>query len=150
MEPAILCKRKADTDLHPSAKKHKAEAKKPKKPKKPKPAALPMHVRLVKDPERFDARDSKQLQAGLAHLKEHGYAVLAHVADETEIRDLVGLFWDYLEEMNPAIRRRDPTTWSNKNWPGILAVGIFKYYGIGQSKVGPRPPPRWPCAILCV
>ena len=85
-----------------------------KKSKKTKPKALPMHVTMLPNPKRFDARDSKELAAGLAFLDENGYVVMSHVADAEQLQSLVGLFWDYMEELNPKIDRKDAKTWSNE------------------------------------
>ena len=118
----------------------KKEKKKKSKSKKSADAAQ-LHTR-IHNPERFDVDDDKQLGCAIAHLKEHGYAVLANVAKSDDIQRLRALFWKYLVDLNPKIDPNNPETWTNEEWPSILSVGIFQFDGIGQSEF------LWACRTL--
>lgn len=89
---------------------------------------------VVSTPPAFDVTDDKQLDAAIGHLREHGYARLSRVASSDDVKQLRALFWEYVEELNPKIRRDDARTWNNKNWPGVYSAGMFRYYGIGNSR----------------
>ena len=95
------------------------------------------HVRLaVTDvtPTRHSLESPAEVARGLLHLRTHGYVVWKNVVGEQKDVDAhVSRFWDYLEAASPAIRRGRPETWTNDNWPGVLEIFIFRYYGIGQS-----------------
>lgn len=64
---------------------------------------------------RFSAKDDQSLDAGLAYLNEHGYAVISDVLDSEEIALNKDLLWKFLEASSEKkIRRDNPETWSNE------------------------------------
>lgn len=64
---------------------------------------------------RFSVKDDQALEAGLAYLDEHGYAVISDVIDGDEIAFNKNLLWKFLESYpNSKIRRDDPETWANE------------------------------------
>ena len=84
-------------------------------------------------PAAYDARIASQRKAAQAELRKTGFAALCNTAGENELTGLHRLFWDYVETINPNIKRDDHSTCNNKEWPGFFSVGIFKWYGIGHS-----------------
>jgi hypothetical protein len=84
----------------------------------------------VSEVPRFDVDDP----AFLAHLEEHGYAVLKDVASSSERIAAEMLLWQFLKEQ-AGIDRDDPATWSDENFEriGCVGTGIIDGGGIGQS-----------------
>jgi hypothetical protein len=87
------------------------------------------------DSPRFSVHDSQQVQQGIEHLNEHGYAVFANILSPNEITSNVDLLWKHLENLpSPyAIRRDDAQTW-DAAWPGLPYNGLLTNEGIGQSQ----------------
>ena len=86
---------------------------------------------------RFDLADPIQALAFDTHLHQHGYAVVASVASNTQILRSRSLFWDALESMPPTtqISRHDPTTWySTKEHPWLPSPRNGIVSNIGQSE----------------
>ena len=81
---------------------------------------------------RFDITDPNQAIAFDQYLEEYGYAVVAAVANKTEIINSKKLFWDFMEE-HPSTKllRHDSNTWYSPNWLPHPGNGIISY--IGQS-----------------
>lgn len=65
----------------------------------------------------------------MAHLHEHGSVVLRSVLSQEEVRRATELFWEWLEALGSGVRRDDPSTWQDKNWPGSGAIGFCVSYG---------------------
>jgi len=64
---------------------------------------------------RFSLKNDETLDAGIAYLNEHGYAVISDVIDQDEININKNLLWKFIENMsNNKIRRGEPETWSNE------------------------------------
>lgn len=64
---------------------------------------------------RFSVKDDQTLDAGVAYLNEHGYAVISDVLDSDEITLNKNLLWKFLEASSEKkIQRNDPSTWSNE------------------------------------
>ncbi len=84
-------------------------------------------------PKKFDVLTAEGLRAGVANLKAGNVSVFSNVATADEVKSIISKYWDYMEAACEKLKRDDPDTWTNKRWPGILGVGILKYYGIGQS-----------------
>ncbi|KAG8466152.1 hypothetical protein KFE25_001908 [Diacronema lutheri] len=80
--------------------------------------------------------DAPRLEPGSAearaHLAEHGYAVLASVLNETELRTARELLWRFMEGTRKGIRRADPRTWHRI---GPNQFGIVWNSGAGQSEL---------------
>jgi hypothetical protein len=66
---------------------------------------------------RFSVENIEELQQGIEHLKERGYAVFSDVLTNDEISNSKDLLWKYLETLKTSspIRRDDPQTWDT-NW----------------------------------
>ena len=62
----------------------------------------------------FDHRDTKQW---ITHLQTEGYAVLRDVWTPEDIHNATGLFWDFIETINPRVHRDDVATHTDENWP---------------------------------
>jgi hypothetical protein len=73
---------------------------------------------------RFDIGDSEQAQQMLAHLEEHGFTVVAAVANADEIEAAKSRFWNYAEDVRPALRRDDVTTWEDPWIGGAQRYGV--------------------------
>jgi hypothetical protein len=44
------------------------------------------------------------------------------------------MFWEWLEALGSGIKRDDPGTWADQNWPGSGSVGFFVSYGGCHTK----------------
>ena len=66
---------------------------------------------------RFSVQKIEEIQQGIEHLNERGYAVFSDILNNDQINHSIELFWRYLEGLKPpfSIRRDDPTTW-NEHW----------------------------------
>ena len=73
----------------------------------------------------------RDIQRGIRHLHDHGYAVFKGAASPAQTRDIRTRLWDFFEERFPPLNRSKPETWD------LLPVneyGIMLLYGIGQSE----------------
>mmetsp|Transcript_65977 Transcript_65977/g.141191 ORF Transcript_65977/g.141191 Transcript_65977/m.141191 type:complete len:492 (+) Transcript_65977:1-1476(+) len=81
----------------------------------------------------------------LEHLADHGFAVVAGVAKESEVKRAYDLLWEFIENSDAGgmVNRADVRTWAHsteegkKNflgWPAGKEDGIIHSRGIGQSK----------------
>jgi len=68
------------------------------------------------------------------YLKENGVVVLKGLIPEKDVEMAKSLYWDWLEGLNSGIDRKDPSTWVNKNWPGVLSLGFTTTDGGGHTK----------------
>ncbi|CAF1152550.1 unnamed protein product [Adineta ricciae] len=86
-------------------------------------------------PPRFSVTNIEEIQQGIEHFNEHGYAVFSNVLSADEVNKSVDLFWKYLESLpKPYHIRRDlPETW-DEPWPGSFEIGLLNTLGIGQSE----------------
>ncbi|UJR28809.1 hypothetical protein I4U23_010033 [Adineta vaga] len=87
------------------------------------------------DPPRFSVQNIEEIQQGVEHLNEHGYAVFSDILSSDEVTKSIDLFWKYLKNLKPPfrIRRNHPQTW-DKPWPGSPFIGLVNTLGIGQSE----------------
>lgn len=85
-------------------------------------------------PPRFNI--ATQRNEFLSYLHEHGYAVVADVADTTAITSAKSLMWDFLESVpNTQVRRDDVNTWGIQgDWLPSETNGILHGFGFGQSR----------------
>jgi hypothetical protein len=81
---------------------------------------------------RFDLDDPAQAAGMLQHLAEHGYAVVASVASEEDIRAAKESFWNF-QCSDPGISRHDPATWEGPGWVGSADSGICSGKGFNHS-----------------
>ena len=86
-------------------------------------------------PPKFSAHDP----AFLAYMEEHGYVVIANVADAEQITKSHDAFWQFHEDLGDQggqceqVLRADPSTWG----PAFLPhadTGIITGCGFGQSR----------------
>lgn len=84
---------------------------------------------------RFSVDSIEQLEQGVDHLNQQGYAVFADVLSSDEITSNTDLFWEYLENLSAPyqIRRNDVST-IDRRWPGSVDVGIIAGAGIPHSQ----------------
>jgi ectoine hydroxylase-related dioxygenase (phytanoyl-CoA dioxygenase family) len=84
-------------------------------------------------PPRFDI--DSETEEFLSYLEEHGYAVVAGVADAQQVEKAQDLLWDFFENLEGySLRRDDPSTWSNDSWLPSPTNGIMSGFGFGQCK----------------
>merc|ERR1712137_784507 len=81
---------------------------------------------------RFDITATEQW---LAYLEEHGYCVLANVADAQAIEQAKSLVWDFLESVpETQVKRNNLSTWGIEgDWLPSPSNGILGGFGFGQS-----------------
>jgi hypothetical protein len=60
--------------------------------------------------------------------------VLKEVIKDEEVFHVKNLFWEWLEALGSGIKRDDPETWVDQNWPGSGSIGFFVSYGGCHSK----------------
>jgi hypothetical protein len=76
---------------------------------------VPSSIDYTTPAPRFSAKNDETLDAGIAYLNEHGYAVISDVIDQDEINENKNLLWKFIENVtNNNIRRGEPETWSNE------------------------------------
>ena len=68
------------------------------------------------------------------YLEREGYVVLKETLTKQQAGKTLNLLWDYLEELDTGIDRKDPKTWGDDRWPTAAHGGILPSYGIGHSK----------------
>eukprot|EP01046_Picozoa_sp_COSAG06_P068433 COSAG06_NODE_18195_length_899_cov_0.996250_1_plen_251_part_10 len=73
----------------------------------------------------------------VAHLREHGFVVVAKALSDSEAATCVSATWDYLEGLGTGISRSDVGTWGDERWPFSVEGGIVPALGVGQST------PQW-------
>ncbi|CAF3528516.1 unnamed protein product [Rotaria sp. Silwood1] len=84
---------------------------------------------------RFSVHHIEELQQGIEHLNEHGYAVFSNILTNDEVNHSVDLLWKHLESLQHPyhIQRNNPKTW-DESWPGTPHIGLLNDEGIGQSE----------------
>ena len=68
------------------------------------------------------------------YLEREGYVVLKETLTKQQAGKTLNLLWEYLEELDTGIDRKDPKTWDDDRWPTAAHGGILPSYGIGHSK----------------
>ena len=63
-------------------------------------------------------------------LDKDGYMVIRGVFSERMCEYIYSLFWDYMEGMNPKLKRKDPSTWTNEELP-LTTKGLIQQYNAG-------------------
>ncbi len=66
-------------------------------------------------------------------LSMNGYAVVPDFVDEENCQLINTYFWDYMETLNPLLKRNDKTTWTTVNLPANTR-GLIQHYNIGFQK----------------
>jgi len=89
-----------------------------------------VHTVVPFAPPKFAIDDPKAYQ----YLNENGYAVIANVATNEELEQGKQLYWKYMNEGFPNVKKDDINTWGNDNWPKWGATGIIQADGAGQSE----------------
>jgi len=81
---------------------------------------------------RFPVAETEQW---LAYLEEHGYCVLAGVADAEEVARARALLWDFLESVpDTKVRHDDASTWVvEAGWLPSPSNGLLNKVGFGHS-----------------
>ena len=51
------------------------------------------------------------------------------VLQAEEVQRAKDYFWEWLEALGSGIKREDPATWVDANWPGSGSIGFFVSYG---------------------
>ncbi|CCI46534.1 unnamed protein product [Albugo candida] len=75
---------------------------------------------------------SHQVDDYVTSFKENGYVVIEDVLNSDEIKRSVNEIWEYIEE-NGNVKRDDPSSWGNENWPSKICknggfMGAFPYW----------------------
>ncbi len=73
------------------------------------------------------------LRAANQQLVEQGWAVVPNVLNQTECEQGIDGIWQWLSTVNPNIKRDEPSSWNNRNWP-ITMHQIIQHYGVGQQE----------------
>ena len=98
------------------------------------PEGLPMYD-FVEVP-RFDAGDP----AALAHVNEHGYAVIS-VLSQHECDTALDKIWRHIEGAGRGVLRDDPSTWVDEAWqasvPPTHAEALWYVRGIPKVPLNP-------------
>jgi len=81
-------------------------------------------------PPKFESSDN----ALADFFNANGYVVIKAVATPEQVEKGISLFWDLVEQQQPAINRNDPSTWKTETWVASAEIGIMSGYGIGQSE----------------
>eukprot|EP01036_Dinobryon_divergens_P041546 gene41546-55078_t len=83
---------------------------------------------------RFNISDKNQHPFILSHLEQHGFVVIADVADTAQISAAAkDQFWSFYESVNPQITQRDISSWMDENWLPSCFSGIFNSHGFNHS-----------------
>ena len=95
------------------------------------PDYLPMYE-FVEVP-RFEAGDP----AALAHVNEHGYAVIS-VLSQSECGVALEMVWGHIEAAGHGVLRSDPATWVDEAWKASLPTTHAEplWFVRGVPKVG--------------
>jgi hypothetical protein len=77
----------------------------------------PVEVNYQVASTRFSVQNVEELQQGIEHLNNRGYAVFSDILTSEEVKNGVDLLWKHLENLKKPTRiRRDlPDTW-DKDW----------------------------------
>lgn len=54
---------------------------------------------------------------------------MKNVLQKEEVERAKDYFWEWLEALGSGIKRDDPATWVDDNWPGSGSIGFFVSYG---------------------
>lgn len=81
---------------------------------------------------------NKKMKTGLLNelknqLAVDGYAVIPNYVDEENCELINTYFWDYMETLNPLLKREDKTTWTTLNLPANTR-GLIQHYNCGFQK----------------
>jgi hypothetical protein len=71
--------------------------------------------------------------SALAHLEREGFVVIRELLPAAALSRGHELFWQALCQLNPGIDRRDRSSWTNDNIPGLFNLGIVSFYGLCQT-----------------
>eukprot|EP00494_Astrolonche_serrata_P030255 UN30522 len=88
------------------------------------------NMTIAGESSRFEVDDQKAVK----YLENEGYVVFKQVLKKEEIETATNLFWKWLENLCPGVKRDQPDTWNHKNWPADKDNGIISEYGVGQAE----------------
>merc|ERR1712096_171019 len=63
---------------------------------------------------------------------DNGAVVLKGLLPPEDVQKARSLYWDWLESLGSGLDRKDPSTWTNRNWPGS-ALGFTTTHGGGHT-----------------
>ena len=66
-------------------------------------------------------------------LKKYGYCVIENVFNKEFCKETIAQMWDWLRGLNTGIKKDDPTTWSDSNWPYHIRSGMLQHT-LGQEE----------------
>lgn len=69
----------------------------------------------------------------LAHLEEHGYAVIGNVLQDEIRNELIDQFWSDWTRCSPGFDRNSKETWTIQNCPMMFAKGMALFSGLPHS-----------------
>lgn len=99
----------------------------PSNPKKESTYKEPAEVKVDYEgvSPRFSVHSAKELQQGVEHLDEHGYAIFSDVLSNDQITKSTDLLWKFLEDLEPPfhIRRIYPQTWDTPWYVLFIYIG---------------------------
>jgi hypothetical protein len=91
------------------------------------------HLSHVANADSASRSADDESAAFLAHLDEHGYAVVAQAADQEHCDWAHTRFWDFCSGVRPGLKRGDARSWFFSNWLPSPATGIFSSYGFAHD-----------------
>lgn len=69
-------------------------------------------------------------------LQTVGFCLIKDVVSPENLKELHEGFWNFIERSSPAIKRGQPETWGDENWPSFGALrsrGMITAHGISQA-----------------
>jgi ectoine hydroxylase-related dioxygenase (phytanoyl-CoA dioxygenase family) len=68
-------------------------------------------------------------------LEKDGYLIIPNVLTKSECSSNIDKIWDYLNKLNPNLKREDSKTWYDENqWPYSYGEGLMHYHGIAWNQ----------------
>lgn len=88
------------------------------------------HLSELHLPMLLEEEQQKASELMWHRLRENGYLIVRNVITEEQCAELYEGFWDYMEGMNPALKRGEPETWQAKELP-LTTKGLIQHYNVG-------------------
>ncbi|AYV80415.1 MAG: 2OG-FeII oxygenase [Harvfovirus sp.] len=67
------------------------------------------------------------------NLQKYGYCVVENVFDQKLCEKTIDEMWRWLEQLHTGIKRKDPSTWSDDQWPLHIRAGMIQHT-LGQEE----------------
>lgn len=83
---------------------------------------------------RFDINNKIESDLMKQYLCTNGYAVVKGIVTDSEIAAAKDNFWNFVENTQPLIDRKNPATWASNSWLADCSTGIFNRFGFNHSE----------------